>query len=283
MKKLIKFVETKYEIVFLLMIVVISSLISLADFFGILNVFPWISDHIPTITLLFVSLALCSLSIAQIKHAASQEEVKQVLIDELPNHMSISLKQQVDSNLWKVFERYLTGMPEDFKRVVKENTIKFETENEEAFKYYYKLTLQKYPKATFLATSRPDSFLWKDNRVLDDTERFIRKGGKIIRIFFLNSNDELIKPEVQEVLEKQYKIQVEVYIAINVPTLDQILIAVESNSKIAWETRYNEQLQLTSAKATTNQQKTKEYYTKFKDFQRNHAHRYSPGAVKSNV
>jgi len=278
-----KFLEAKYEIVFLLVIVSISSLISLADFFGLLNAIPWLSSHIPTITLLFVALALGSLSIAQIKHTEEQfalkEEMGLVLSGELKALMGKSL-EQVDANFKKIFESHLKQIAKDFESFVKNHTITFETLNEQAYTVYYRSTLEEYPRATFLGTSWPDSFLWKDphHRALDDNDRFInQQHGHIKRIFFVESKD-LDSKHFRMLLARHFGIGIEVYTVMDVPEPRRRYILVDGKGRIAWQSEFDDRSKLRSAEATTKA-KANEYLTFFNELYANRAKKYSP-AVK---
>jgi hypothetical protein len=283
MDKLNHWIETYYEVIIILIIAFISSIISVLDFFGILNALPWgLSNHIPTITLLFVALTISFLSLAQLKHISLLKELQQKLNNNLAVNMSIALTQ-VDSSLRKVFaERYLKKMPEIFDDIVKRNSIKFDREEQEEYKYYNRRTLECFPKASFLATSRPASFLWKDKKVLHNQKEFIRQGGRIIRIFFLESIDDLDSQDIQEeletqrkVLDEQCEIGVEVYTVINVHKIRQEYFMVDDKSKIAWIAEYDENQEFKLGEATTNQQKTKKYLTDF-GLLRKAAHQYLP-------
>ncbi len=264
MAKLMHWIETYYEVMIILIIAFISSIISVLDFFGLLNALPWgLSNHIPTITLLFVALTISFLSLAQLKHITVLKGLQQEMNNNLTVNMSIALTQ-VDFSLRKVFaERYLKKMPEIFDDIVKRNSIKFDREDHESYKYYNRHTLICFPKATFLATSRPLSFLWKDKKVLDDQELFIKRGGKIIRIFFLESYNDLGSQEIKDVLEKQRQIGVDVYIAKHLHYIEKDYFMVEDKGKIAWAVEYNEDQEFKLGEATTDLQKTKKYCTDF--------------------
>ena len=179
--------------------------------------------------------------------------------------MNETFGRDVDVNLRKVFGSYFTKMSETYKQIVNENTVEFGPGEEDNYKYYYKRTLHIFPKATFLATSRPDSFLWEDETVLADNKLFLQGDGHIERIFFLPSQNHLRHPDVQEMLKKHHKMKVNVYTAVGVPKQQQRLILVEKEGRIAWEMLYNDQRQLISAKVTTNQQKVKYYCEIFED------------------
>ena len=283
MEKLIQWVETYYEAMFILIIAFISSIISVLDFFGVLNALPWgLSARIPTITLLFVALAMSFLSLIQTKHVTLLKGLQQELDNSLTVNLSKALKQ-VDPSLRKVFaERYLTKLPEIFDDIVKRNSIKFDREEQEEYKYYNRHTLECFPKATFLATSRPASFLWKDKRVLRDQKQFIRQGGTIIRIFFLESYDNLGPQDAQAELEKQRKVLEEqceigvvVYTAIDVHKIQQEYFMVDNKGKIGWVAEYDENQEFKSGYVTTDQQKTKKYRTDF-DSLKKQARQYPP-------
>lgn len=264
MEKLIQWVKTYYEAMFILIIALICLIFSGLDFFGGVNALPWgLSAHIPTITLLFVVLTMSFLSLIQIKHINLLKGMQQELDNRLADHMHEALKQ-VDSSLRKVFaERYLTKMVHSFDDIMKRNSIKFDIEDHESYKYYNRHTLICFPKATFLATSRPLSFLWKDKKVLDDQELFIKRGGKIIRIFFLESNNDISSQEIKDVLEKQRQIGVDVYIAKHLHYIEKDYFMVEDKGKIAWAVEYNEDQEFKLGEATTDLQKTKKYCTDF--------------------
>src|ERR1043165_2335727 len=156
MLKIIKLVE----IILIPAIAIISMLISLADFFGLLNQLPWISIHIPALTLLLVSLTMSSLSIMHSKLVNLEDDVRVVLSNEMLAAMRRAL-ERVDPNLRKIFEDDILELVGSYKLAVTENTFRFS--DVDRFRYYYIRTLQNYPKATFLATSLPSSaYFWNN-------------------------------------------------------------------------------------------------------------------------
>lgn len=163
-KLLLKVVESR-ETLFIIALVVISLVISILDFLGVWTVSSWVSNQIPTITLVLLSLALGSLAIVQVRVIALWERVEEALSGAVAENIR-KAPNYVDSNLQAVFGVYCEEIVEDLANIVDEKTIRFE--DKDKFKHYYKLTLQTYPKATFLATSRPNSYyLWKGKSVLE--------------------------------------------------------------------------------------------------------------------
>lgn len=291
-----------------------SFIVAAVGFFGVFDISPWLS--ISKLTLLLVSLVALALgSLAKVlgkqitlveqqsalkkdveqvssslsntqskqevlesKHNTLEIYIKQALYDVLEERMS-TLLRQVDSNLYKVFEGYLSEMPKNFERVVKSNTIKLT--NDEMLKYYLTRTLEKYPGATFLATTRPSSYyLWKDNIILDSNKDFISKGGKIKRVVFVEKDVEsknyLNSPAAQKILNEQQGIGVEMYVAVNVFPEDQRFFIVHEDGLIGWETEVNDDGTLRYAEVTTNRQKIQNYLTNFNNLLNNQARLYSP-------
>lgn len=277
---MLKFIQI-FEVILIPIMAILSLLISLADFLGILNALPWISTRIPTITLLLVSLALSSLSIMQGRFTAMQRELQQDVLLLLSNKELASIHkslERLNPILRRIFEEDVLDLFGSLTLAVNES--KIQLNDLQRFRYYYARTLQKFPKATFLATSIPSSvFFWKNPGTEATIAEFIRKGGKMIRIFFISDPEDLATAEVQEILARQCQIGVEVYTTNSklLPNNLRVLFMVDSKAQIGWETFIDEGRQVRSVMATANKQETERFCNNFKRLlQADGTHRYLP-------
>lgn len=247
----------------------LSGLISLLDLLGLLDKIPWLAAHIPTLTLLLVSIALGYLTSGVISKLGALESsvlhlrsfVQQEVTDKIT-----SLRNQLDPNLEVIFGEHISDLLTSVERAVKRRT--FEFHDIDLFRYFYKRTLEAYPRATFLATSLPyQKYFWKNQPIEQAMARFINGGGKIKRIFFVSRPEELDDNEVREILSTQVGIGIEVYIA-NAQTAPAHLrrfFFVESKGRIAWEVFIGPDNRIVSVVATSEPSDTEKYARMYKE------------------
>lgn len=277
---MLKFIQV-FEVILIPIMAILSLLIALADFLGLLSALPWISSRIPTITLLLVSLALSSLSIMQGRFAVSQRELHQEVLLLLSNKELDSIHkslERLNPVLRKIFEEDVLDLFGSLTLAVHES--KIQLNDLQRFRYYYARTLQKFPRATFLATSIPSAtFFWKNPGTEAAISEFIHKGGKMMRVFFVSGPEELATPEVQEILARQCEIGVEVYTtnSTSIPNNLKVLFMVDNRAQIGWETFLDEGRRVRSVMATANRKETEKFCSIFNQLlQADGTRRYLP-------
>jgi hypothetical protein len=235
-------------------IAIICLLVSLADFFGLLNLIP--ANRIPLLTLLLMSLVLSSLSFVHSKSAEAQQDVQRLLAKIEPEHMGRVL-QQVDPLLRKVLkDDYFIDILEFFQTAVDQGRVQLNDATR--FRFYFIRTLQRFPKATFISTM---SYLWKDPIIEDAVARFIQNRGKIEQAFFVKAGEELPSPAVQAMADRLKEIGVRVHIIYGKTTPGELKknFIVESKGRIAWETHVDDDGHVESSTVTTNKHSTASY------------------------
>jgi ubiquinone/menaquinone biosynthesis C-methylase UbiE len=145
-------------------------------------------------------------------------------------------RHDIDPRLQKLVGGEIGKFIDRINKLLTENS--FELNNVEDFRGFYVKTLRNYPGREFWATSIPSKkFFWRDDEVEEAIAQFIKNGGKMKRIFFVDSDEHLNNPEVQKVLARQDEIKVEVsYVNVNEisPDLAHVFM-VEKEGEIAWE------------------------------------------------
>ena len=236
-------------------ITIICLLVSIADFFGLLNLIP--ANRIPMLTLLLMSLALSSLSFVHSRSKEAHQDVQRLLSKVEPEHLGRVL-QQVDPLLRKVLkDDYFIDILEFFQTAIEQGRVQLNDATR--FRFYFIRTLQCFPKATFLSTM---SYLWKDPIIEDAVARFIKNGGKIEQVVFMVKKvEEPCSPATQTMVDRLQKIGVQVHIVNGTATpgdLKKNFIA-ESKGKIAWETFVDDDGHVESSTVTTNKHSTASY------------------------
>ena len=164
--------------------------------------------------------------------------------DALQSHFSRStleqigqLRSQVHSRLNRVVPGEIDRLFGQFTDLLTDNRLQLS--DPEKFRGFYKATLAEFPAKEFWATSLPyRRYFWRDDETEQAMQRFIRGGGKMTRIFFINSEQELQSPEVIQILSRQAELDVTVYTGL-APTISRDLrrtFMVDSQGQIAWET-----------------------------------------------
>ena len=233
----------------------LSAIIAILDLFDLLQS-TVIFRRIPTITLLLVSIVI---GILIIQYRKGIDTIQSAVVD-LQLKSFQNLKEQINPRLKLVFGEHITELLINIQSAIKEQKIRLD--DMELFRYFYKRTLEVYPKATFYATSIPSQkYFWKNKSSEQAIADFIANGGKMKRVFFLNSTVEAASIEEKEILNDQIEIGVEVYVTYspNVPKRLKKFFLTEKEGQIAWEALIGPSREIIEVMATSNEDKTKEY------------------------
>lgn len=142
----------------------------------------------------------------------------------------------IDKNLSLVASSQISKMKSDVDDLIVSK--KFYVENIELFISFYIAQLVNFRRSTFYATSIPSrDFFWRSSDVAESTSQFIRGGGEIRRVFFLEEELAELSDEQVEILGEQKSIGVDVYVASmsRVPGHMAKFYMVETGLKIGWE------------------------------------------------
>jgi len=257
MLKLARFIEG----LFLPTVAIACLIISLADLF---DIFHFIGDRLPMLTLLLVSLAITSVSSVQGKCIEMCHTIQQ-LVSEVELEELGSVVEHIDPNLRKVLEDdYFLDIVNFIQMAARERNV--HVNDWARFCHYYVRTLQLFPKTTFLSVSTSiTSNLWKEAVIADAMARFIKGRGKIKQVFILGDAKELALPEVKAVLTHLQTIGVQVSIVFHASTPNELKknFIVESQGKVGWEMQLDREGSVTTSIVTTNQEKTASYRKTF--------------------
>lgn len=239
-----------------------SGLVSVLDLFGLLDSEPSLKSRIPTITLLLISMLLGYIAWvgSRVDSIESSMHTLQAHINQDTIEKIKSLRHQLDKNLEIIYGDMISSSISNFERALKERTIHFN--DLELFRYLYKRTLEKYPRATFLATSLPyERFFWKNQMMEDAIRKFIDDGGTMKRIFFVKNLEEQNDEEVSQVISAQCSIGVEVYVTVKdkIPRNLRKIFVVDQEKRIAWEVTVDQDSEITEVTATSNPRFIDEY------------------------
>jgi hypothetical protein len=240
-----------------------SGIISLLDLFGLLDGVAFIKSRIPTLTLLLMSLTLGSLILERRK---SLVKIHEALLD-LEHNTFRGLLEHIDPPLKKVFSPHIDDLLAHSELAISGQ--KIQLSGIDNFRYYYRRTLEEFPKATFLATSLPNSkYFWKNPDTEQAIENFINKGGKMKRIFYCTRPFDDLDDEALHIIQKQINMKVEVYVtsARNVPQYFRgRFFLTEEHGAIAWEVALGSEGEIINFTATTRQDDTNQYVATFKE------------------
>ncbi len=225
------------------------------------------SKHIPILTLLVVAGLLPMLiHIIEKRIATLLQVVKEM--QRAGEHSAADqvnfLQNQIDPRLRAVFGEHISELLATLDAALREQRIYLH--DIESFPYFYRRTLEKFPEATLFATSLPlRRYFWRNQQTEQAMADFIKRKGRIVRIFFLESIDQLKDAEVVEILNAQIKVGVEVYLTIagSLPSHLRRLFIVESQDRIAWEASVGPSQEITQIAATSDPKVTKRFRRDF--------------------
>lgn len=222
----------KIEYLFFIIVAIGGIAISLLSFFNFLSRWPWMANRIPILNLLIISSIVIKLLMEKTN---SCERIVSTLFD-IEKGQLAKIEYMVDPKLRLVFGKQIKDYIKNLDLAINQKQIIFNDIKE--FRYFYKLALEKHHSATFFATSIPSkNYFWKNKLTEDSMRNFIKNGGSLKRIYFLDCELADANDEVLEILSFQLNIGIEVYVI----TKDKMpknlikLIALESTEQIGWE------------------------------------------------
>lgn len=210
----------------------LSAAVSLLDLFGFLTQFPWLSNRIPTITLLLVSLVVVKLVIDQSRFFPL---IESSLTDIHTNRLA-SATAHLDPRLRDVFGDYIESLLKRVEIATREKKLTYN--DVYLFRHFFRRTLELYPRSRFYATSLPSSkYFWKNDYSEQAIANFIAHGGQMERVFFLSRSIPQLGKEERDILLTQCEMGVAVYVSKTnaIPKKLRRLFAVEANNLIGWE------------------------------------------------
>jgi len=174
------------------------------------------------------------------------------------------LLERLDPVLTKIFGDHLLRQLTNVAQAVDSQRILLNHLDE--FKMYYKMTLTRFPKSEFWATSLPSKvYFWGDPEIEEAITRFMSEGGRMKRIFFLKSPDELNSAEAKEIISKQKAMGIKVYaIGNHIPFLYKLFF-VDSEGRFAWRVETDSSSQIVSVNATADRRELADYKKTFEE------------------
>jgi len=243
----------------------IIALVETLDITGIFDVTGQKQD-----ILIGISLVIASF-IVELYSRVSEIDRK---IEHLEDEKYINIRGSIASDLNLIIGNLISDIEDNLKAMIVEN--RFRLDDTRRFITYYHQTLKEFPNSTFFATSDlHGSKFWDDDTVRVVT-RFTNNGGKLKRIFFLDSKEHSLSEEEVKLLNQQLAAGVEVYGICLTELSDYQNYLVESKGAIGWIVHKNPKGIITSAELNARNEKTRFLLNNFEELM-NH-----PGLRKYN-
>jgi len=172
------------------------------------------------------------------------------------------LRSQLDRNLDKIFGDHVQSELNSISQALSSGRI---TVTNEEFRWIYQETLRQFSKDEFRATSLPSNlYLWGDQAVNDAITSFIKNGGRMTRIFFVEDPDHL-NAEAEGIMTRQFRDGVTVYFLrrSDVPDDLSTLFLVDVSEALAWQATIDSSQRITLITATANRDEVDLYRKKF--------------------
>ncbi len=214
----------------------------------------WEKAHLGAIAMALAVLAALMVGALAVRLEQISTAIAELRVQSESNTLEAlsDLRKQIDPNLDVIFGDYVTEVISNMQFLIRERTL--ELTDIDLFRSYYKKAFEQYAGSTFYATSTPTVvFFWSGPSVLQAMATFIQRGGAIKRIFFLESEADLQKDEIRQILVSQDQIGVEVYTVLirDVTPEFQKYVMVDSRKKIGWELFVGPGGKIRSAKLTS--------------------------------
>lgn len=211
-----KIKEINIEEAFSVILAIGSLVISGMDLFGVLDT-SWIKEKIPSITLILISSLILYLVFERTarfsKISATIDFIKQLSIAEGIERVKL-LRSEIPTSFEYIFQDKFNESEDMYKDILLNK--QFIENNKDRINYYYRKFLKSTSPEHYYSTSIPSkSYIWGDDSADSMTEQnieYIKNGGKITRIFYI-SEAECDSKATIDILNKQFEIGVEVYVA----------------------------------------------------------------------
>jgi hypothetical protein len=285
MEKFLRYLDAA----FIPIIAIISILIAIADFFGLLgNIFGISNNRIPSLALLLIGLTLPVLARIQHNYNNLHQDVHKALARSATATLRNEL-DKIDPNLVNLFRSSFLNHLEIFETAL--NAKRVEIHNTQEYEDLYASTLEGNPGITLWATAfLSEDYLWGSRRLQHAFEQFVKKGGNLKRIILLEESEQLDFPEVQKFLSNQYLMKLRMGQHFQLYTVDTSIMdkrlplhfVVEPSGRFVWYTVhliFNNQSKI-SAVASTNREETQKYIEIFQKLLSN-AQEYKPPKVNN--
>lgn len=183
-------------------------------------------------------------------------------VKQLGDKKHINIKGSVAREMNLVIGGYLSDLTENLKSMIVEN--RFQLDDVRRFSTYYQQTLKEFPNSVFYATSDLHGSKFWDEDTVRVVTRFISTGGKIKRIFIVDSTEQALSEDDINLLSQQILAGVEIYgIRLNDLTEYKNYI-VESEGTIGWNVLKNPKGEITSAELNVRNERTRTFVDNFK-------------------
>jgi len=246
----------------------IAAAISLADLFDVLDQVPWITDHLPALTVLLVAGLLWQVGTA---HAGRLEALEQevhastkLVRADIVARLS-TVRAELDWRLDAIFGEHLSSLGGALQSAVTNREVVLT--DVEAFRYFYRRALKAFPDGEIFATSLPlKQYFWSSRETSAEMERFVAGGGRMTRLFFVTDDEQLSSPETREILSQQQTAGIDVLVArtSDLPIRLVCLFALDIRNGYAWEIGVTAEGQISKVEATVDAERVR-YYAQLKE------------------
>lgn len=263
--------------------------ISLADVLGLEKV-KWFHERIPVMSLLVAGVILGTLTLVLQQLFIFNEyrlSLRKLRRDLIKENTLAHLREltNVDQNLMAIAGSEIHALIEPLRRLIREKELVLYQKS--MFKRVYQQALEHFRGSKFIATSLPyKAYFWNDGMIEEAHRKFIDDTeGQISRIFMLDDEDEVKKPEVSHILETQRKLKVEVYYAIR-SKLDKELqnkyILADEQKRVGWEVEVGSGHEISKITITIDPRKIEGYLAIFNKIMKSDAvTKYEIGGPKA--
>jgi hypothetical protein len=190
----------------------------------------WMESILPHLTLIVCLLILGILLEQQVETSKLRKGLTELSIEGFSaSHL------RIDKELRAVFGDELSRRTNDIVDTLKTRSVRVETEGD--FRTYYNKALEIHPKSTFYATSlASEAYFWKPGTYEEIFRQFMRRGGSMKRIFFMEHDHEQLSEEERRVVNAHARLGVDVFVISRrlVPAQFNTLFIVESKGRISW-------------------------------------------------
>ena len=264
----IKNVDLEYYTLISVAIMVI--IVTIAHMIGVLEI-EKIQKSIPQCTIVLLCFFSGFIAIEIRKRfselSKSVEIIKSALTERNLNQIKL-IKNDIDDTLLKIFSDKFNEIETFYHDAILKKTVSID--EIERYVYYYAIAMKNSHSKKIISTSVADkNYLWSPETKLTTiekaTDEYIKNGGKVVRIFFVDEEN-LDDLDTKSILDKQKRLGVEVYFipSKDVPTRLKKLFFATDDCSVGAEGKIDKNKQLIEIEFTSDKTSLEKYLDYFK-------------------
>ncbi len=175
--------------------------VSFLSMFGLLEGLPFLAQNIEELVLLMVAALLGAVTLLHRRLEKVEDHASEASRRSLEDALH-RVEATMPAELRQLFKPFLDRWSQRLREAVKHKRVRIEPVDQ--FPLFYRQTLEAFPRDRFMATSLASKqYFWKNEGAFAAMKAFTEGGGRMSRVFFLDSEASESDAEVLSIIRDQ--------------------------------------------------------------------------------